>query len=99
MVFFMGKRFDTGSGPPLPPRIKAAFDYLDHARTVTAQWDVSIPARELTPLDQSVKSAALRALQQYLLGEMDFAESAPAVKGAKSEGEQGGTSSPTGCTP
>jgi hypothetical protein len=35
--------------------------------------------RALTPLERSVETVALRAVQQYLLGEMDFAEEAPAA--------------------
>jgi hypothetical protein len=71
----MGRRYhNNDDGPLLPPRIKAAFDYLDHVRAVTEQMDVSIPARQLSPLEKKVELAALRALQQYLLGEMDFSE-------------------------
>jgi hypothetical protein len=92
MVFFMGRRFDNGNGPPLPPRIKAAFDFLDHVRMVTTQMDASLPARDLSPVEKSVELAALRALQQYLLGEMDFAENPVASKPAPS-GEGDGTAS------
>jgi hypothetical protein len=58
----------------VPPRVKVAYAYLLHTRTITWTPDVSVPVRELTPLEQSVQTVALRALQQYLLGEMDFAE-------------------------
>lgn len=67
---------DDEKGPVLPPRIKAAFQFLHHARMITEQVDASIPMRGLTPLEQRVEEAALRALQQYLLGEMDFAQEA-----------------------
>ncbi|HTW93445.1 MAG TPA: hypothetical protein VMD30_01540 [Tepidisphaeraceae bacterium] len=60
--------------PPLPPKICTAFRYLYYTRMVTWAPDVSIPVRELTPLEKSVQTVALRALQQYMLGEMDFAE-------------------------
>ena len=69
-------RYDE-QGPTLPPKIKAAFDFLHHARVVTEQTDASIPMRSLTPLEKSVETAALRVVQQYLLGEMDFVEEAP----------------------
>src|SRR5262249_15175736 len=55
--------------PVVPPRIKAAFDFLNHARWMTEQLDVTIPRRELTPLEKSVQASALRAVQQYVLGE------------------------------
>src|SRR5215469_16874968 len=66
----MGRNDDNG--PALPPKIKAAFDFLHHARMITEQVDASIPMRSLTPLEKSVEAAALRTVQQYLLGEMDF---------------------------
>jgi hypothetical protein len=97
MVYFMGRRYDYSNGPPLPPRIKAAFDFLDHARSITTQMDASIPARELSPLEKSVETAALRALQQYLLGEMDFAEPPPSAKATKKDNEDGTASTPAGC--
>ena len=80
---------DDESGPTLPPRIKAAFQFLHHARMITEQVDASIPMRSLTPLEKRVEEAALRALQQYLLGEMDFAEANPAAGADKSAGESG----------
>jgi len=89
------KRSDSGDEAGLPPRIKAAFDFLDHVRDVTSQWDVSVPPRTLSPLEKNVQTAALRALQQYLLGEMDFAES-PA-KQARDEDEDGTASAPSPC--
>jgi hypothetical protein len=93
----MPRRFDFGNGPPVPPRITAAFDYLDHVFLITMQRDVSIPARELTPLEKSVEAAALRAVQQYLLGEMDFREITPEAKAAKREGGDGAASAAAGC--
>jgi hypothetical protein len=66
-------RYDDNSAT-LPPRIKAAMDFLWHTRQITEQTDASIPVRSLTPLEKSVETAALRAIQQYLLGEMDFVE-------------------------
>ena len=71
--------------PAFPPRIKAAFYFLNHARLVTEQVDASIPMRSLTALEKSVEAAALRAVQQYLLGEMDFVEHAPAAPGRKGD--------------
>ena len=97
MVYFMGRRYDNGNGPPLPPRIKAAFDFLEHVRTVTMQMDASVPARDLSPLEKSVELAALRALQQYLLGEMDFAETPSASKPTKRDDDDGTASAPSGC--
>lgn len=97
MVYFMGRRYDNGNGPPLPPRIKAAFEFLDHVRQVTTQMEASIPARELSPVEKSVETAALRALQQYLLGEMDFAEPTPTSKPPKRDDEDGTAPTPSGC--
>jgi len=78
----MGRLDDT----TLPPRVRAAFEFLYHARQVTEQLDASIPARSLSTLEKSVEGAALRTLQQYLLGEMDFAEpSAPQVQAPKKD--------------
>ena len=65
--------------PQLPPKVKAAFEYLYHTRMITEQHDAAIPPRDLTPLEKSVETAALRAVQQYLMGEMDFAENRAAV--------------------
>ena len=52
---------------------------------ITEQVDASIPMRCLTPLEHRVEEAALRALQQYLLGEMDFGEE-PAAPQADESG-------------
>jgi hypothetical protein len=95
----MGGRNDNGSALTLPPRIKAAFDFLNHAYYITTQTDASIPARELSPLEKSVETAALRALQQYLLGEMDFVESSEQAKPTKSDDEGGSAAAPADCTP
>jgi hypothetical protein len=97
MVYFMGRRYDNGNGHPLPPRIKAAFDSLHHVRVLTTQFDASLPARELTAVEKSVQLAALRALQQYLLGEMDFAEPKPADKKAGKPDEDDGSASEQKC--
>ena len=78
------------NGPVLPPKIKAAFDFLHHARMVTEQVDASIPMRVLSPLERSVEAAALRAVQQYLLGEMDFVEDVPAAPERKGGEEEPG---------
>lgn len=83
----------------LPPRIQAAFDFLEHARDVTYQWQPSIPARELSKLEKSVETAALRALLQYLLGEMDFAEPPASSKPSKADNDVGTASKPTDCPP
>jgi hypothetical protein len=80
----------------LPPRIKAVFEFLEHARDVTSQWQPSIPARELSKLEKNVETAALRALLQYLLGEMDFAEPPALPKHSNHDGQDGTTSPPAG---
>ena len=81
----MGRNDDNG--PALPPKIRAAFDFLHHTRLITEQVDSAIPMRGLTALEKSVEAAALRAVQQYLLGEMDFTdepvESSPERKGGE----------------
>jgi hypothetical protein len=62
-------------------------EFLHLARIITEQVDASIPMRSLTPLEKRVEEAALRALQQYLLGEMDFAEPAcPATEPTETAG-------------
>jgi hypothetical protein len=81
----------------LPPRIKAAFDYLEHVRELTQQWDATIPVRNLTSIEKSVHTAALRALQQYLLGEMDFAETSEPSKPTKRKDEDGTAPATSGC--
>jgi hypothetical protein len=99
MGYFMGRRIDNGSASVLPPRIKAAFDFLDYARMITTQYDATVPVRNLTPMEKSVEQASLRALQQYLLGEMDFAENTPASKPTKRDDEEDGTApARNGCT-
>jgi hypothetical protein len=65
---------DSNNDNSIPPRVRAAMDLLQYTRQITEQYDVSLPARQLTPLERSVEAAALRAVQQYLLGEMDFRE-------------------------
>jgi hypothetical protein len=70
----MARDDEEENKPAFPPRVKAAFQFLYLARLITEQVDASIPMRELTPLERRVEEAALRALQQYLLGEMDFTE-------------------------
>jgi hypothetical protein len=83
----MAAKSQNGSDSSLPPRIKAAFGYLEHVREVTTQWSPAIPMRDLTKVEKSVELAALRALQQYLLGEMDFAENPSASKSADTDDE------------
>jgi len=61
-----------------PPRIKAAFEFLYHTRMVTWQVDPAVPMRALTPVECRVEHASLWVLQQYLSGEMAFAQEAPA---------------------
>ncbi|HEY1922525.1 MAG TPA: hypothetical protein VGG44_07140 [Tepidisphaeraceae bacterium] len=95
----MSGYFNNRNGALLPPRIKAAFDFLDHVRAVTMQMDASVPSRDLSPLEKSVELAALRALQQYLLGEMDFAETPGPSRPGKRDDEDGTASAPAGCTP
>ena len=41
----MGRHDDNE--PLLPPRIRAAFDFLNYAQRVTEQCDASIPVRDL----------------------------------------------------
>jgi hypothetical protein len=71
------ERLENILSPQVPSRIKVAFAFLAHTRWITWAPDASIPVRALTPLERSVETIALRAVQQYLLGEMDFAEGAP----------------------
>ena len=69
---------DDNKELPIPPQIRVAFGVLYHARQTTDQIDASIPARELTQLEKSVCATALRTIQHYMLGEMDYAAVAPA---------------------
>jgi hypothetical protein len=71
--------------PLLPPRIRAAFDFLNYAQRVTEQCDASIPVRDLSALEKSVQAAALRTVQQYLMGEMDFVEEPGSVRPPKGD--------------
>jgi hypothetical protein len=97
MYQYFGRQNEAGDGTPIPARIKAAFWFLNHVRCVTMQSDASIPARDLSALEKSVEAAALRALQQYLLGEMDFAESAPPAKPIKRDHDEDEGTAPTAC--
>jgi hypothetical protein len=99
MAYYIPRRFDYSNGPPLPPRIKAAFDYLSHVRDLTSQYDASIPARELSPLEKSVQLAALRTLQQYLLGEMDFADTPPPPNPPRKDDDDGAAPARTESAP
>lgn len=81
----------------LPPKVRAAFDFLHHTRMVTEQVDASIPMRSLSAMERSVEQAALRVLQQYLLGEMEFSESSiEAPEGKKGDEGDAPETVPTG---
>jgi hypothetical protein len=83
--------FTTKSRPAVPARVQAALDYLDYCRWVTEQSDPSIPRRELSPLEVSVATAALRVLGAYFHGEMDFGDVPPRRdEGDGGDGEAGG---------
>ena len=83
-------RNNNDEGPVLPPRVKAAFNFLHLARMVTEQCDAAIPMRDLSPLEKSVETAALKVLQQYLLGEMEFVDepSTSALKNNKGDDDK-----------
>ncbi len=63
--------------PDKPARVQAALEYLRYCDGVVSQCDVSIPARQLTPSESSVRESALRVLQAYFLGEMDYGDAPP----------------------
>jgi hypothetical protein len=90
--FTMGRYDDHG--PAMPPRIKAAFEFIHHARMVTEQTDTAIPMRPLTALERSVEFAALRTIQQYLLGEMDFSEPAQTALAPEKDDDESARDSP-----
>jgi hypothetical protein len=69
----MGK--DDERFQAIPPQIRVALSVLSHTRFITWQVDASIPVRDLTSLERSVEATALRAIQHYMLGEMDYAPS------------------------
>ena len=81
----MGRNHD--SAPTPPPRVRAAFAFRHHARMITEQVDSAIPMRSLTLLEKSVEAAALRTVQQYLLGEMDFAQEEAQEPAPKQSGD------------
>jgi hypothetical protein len=77
--------------PNKPSRVQTALDYLDYCESVTHQCDVSAPARALTQTEQKVREAALRVLQSYFLGEMDFGDLPPMEVRPESDEEGGAT--------
>ena len=92
----MGRYFDE-EARRMPPRIRAAFEYLDYVRETTQQTDASIPARQLSALEKSVEAASLRAVQLYVLGEMDFDEPGVSAPIAKDDDQSTGESTRAGC--
>lgn len=72
---YYNPRHQTGSDKPA--RVQAALEYLRYCDSAITQCDVSIPARQLTPAEARVRESALRVLDAYFLGEMDFGDAPP----------------------
>jgi hypothetical protein len=83
-----GKHMPTIKHNSLPPRVQAALDYIDHTRWITQQFSPAITPRALTPLEQSVETAALRTLQSYFLGEMDYGDAPPVTTAKRDDDDQ-----------
>ena len=75
--------------PDKPARVQAALEYLRYCDAAVTQCDVSIPVRQLTPGELSVRESALRVLQAYFLGEMDFGDAPPRCAPDDSDDEEG----------
>jgi hypothetical protein len=60
-----------------PARVQAAMNFLYYMRCLSLGDDCERPTRDLSALEQAVHNAALKALQSYFLGEMDYGDVAP----------------------
>lgn len=82
--------------PRLPLRIRVAFKVLEHIpSSARFRLDDDEPPRQLTPMEKSTQDAALSVLQQYLLGEMDYADAPPADRDAQDADLSGSRSAPS----
>jgi hypothetical protein len=89
----MGK--DDERSQAIPPQIRVALSVLSHTRFITWQVDAAIPVRDLTSLERSVEATALRTIQHYMLGEMDYAPTNDDAKPAEAAAScAGGSTEP-----
>lgn len=58
----------------IPPRVRAAMDFIEHLERVRHQCEPSSPVRELSSAELAVERQALQMLGQYFSGEMDFGD-------------------------
>lgn len=72
----------TGNTPSfnevIPARVTAAFRFIEFCETIREEHQTDLdhpvrPGRELNKAEQATYDAALRVLQQYFNGEMDYA--------------------------
>lgn len=77
---------------PLPQRVEAALQYLRYCDCRQTRCDSTLAEPTLTPLEASVQQSALRVLQAYFLGEMNYAD-APAPR-REDEGPEGDAEQP-----
>lgn len=71
----------------LPARVQAALGYLLHCWRITDQSDAEIKPRPLTAQESQVQACALRVLEMYFSGELDFGDLAPRGENADGEGD------------
>lgn len=69
----------------LPPRVRAAFAFVNFALHVTRPCDAEVTPRPLNEGEKAVEAAALEVLRNYLNGEMSYAPE-PAVSHATPTG-------------
>ena len=84
-----------------PARVHSAFDFLgycDHVECHPGPGD-SLEARDLTKTEAAAKEAALRVIQQYLDGEMDFGDRPIIVRQERRDDGPGDRPAPVTPTP
>lgn len=65
-------------GMALPPRVRAAFEFLDFC-TSESHLGIEGEPRDLTAKEAAVRNAALDVLHLYLMGEMDYGDCPPSA--------------------
>jgi hypothetical protein len=58
----------------IPPRVRAAMDFIEHLERARHQCEPTTPVRELSSAELAVERQALQMLGQYFSGEMDFGD-------------------------
>lgn len=72
----------------LPPRVRAAIEFLHFLHWVRKPNDANQPGRALSPVERAVEQQALQVLSQYFTGEMDFGDR-PVRPRSLREGDEG----------